>query len=386
MVKLSFIAILISMLSAQGSFAKETGVTDTEVIVGAHTAESGAFAIFAPSALGAAAYFDYVNENGGVHGRKIKWIRVDTQGQHVKSVQAVRKLVEQDGVFAIVAGMGPPHQAVYKYLIEQKVPSLFFADGLLEYNNPVKKTIIQGVHSFYSEGYALGAEVGRKHKGKTACTLTSDNAMGEELYKGALDALTKANATLKDDQKIKIGLVERVDRNAAQANTQMLSLKKAACDVVFNLTLANIAPKAITYAFSQGFKPAWYVGSGNVLPKFFELVPKEVSEGVVSVMTYAVSPGAKVKNWALFEGMMKKNNIPISRSSGMGFMLAEHFVETLKRAGKDLTRENVITAAESLGGFQCSICLAPAEYSATNHVPFSKPALIATKDGKWVLL
>ncbi|MCJ7810743.1 MAG: ABC transporter substrate-binding protein, partial [Dehalococcoidia bacterium] len=115
-----------------------TGVTDTEIKLGSHFALSQSpAAAYAPIILGMRAYFDYINDQGGVHGRKITLLIGDDHYNPPDTVEVVKKLVEQDKVFAIVAGLGEAtHSAVWKYLEERGVPDMFVTAGLLKWSEP----------------------------------------------------------------------------------------------------------------------------------------------------------------------------------------------------------------------------------------------------------
>src|SRR5260221_289509 len=130
-----FIAFTTCLIFFITSFCRASStqvVSDTEVIVGAHTSESGAMAAYSSYARSLVAYIDRINEKGGIHGRKLKFVKIDTQGENSKTAEATRKLVDDVGIFAMVSGMGMSHQAGYKYLLEKGVPDLYFQDGLLE--------------------------------------------------------------------------------------------------------------------------------------------------------------------------------------------------------------------------------------------------------------
>src|ERR1700679_2291968 len=104
------------LLFSELAFSADPGVTDKEVVIGGHSTESGTWAMLGVLPKAMEAYFDRVNAHGGIDGRKIKYIHIDTQNDSAKSVQATHKLVEEDKVFAVVGAMGTSHQAVWKYL------------------------------------------------------------------------------------------------------------------------------------------------------------------------------------------------------------------------------------------------------------------------------
>lgn len=114
------------------------GVTDDTITIGTHTPLTGPAAPgYASVSAGALAYFAYVNDNGGVHGRKINYIVKDDGYNPANTQMVVRELVQDDGVFAIFNGLGtPPHTSVVDYLNDSDVPDLFVASGSTTWNQP----------------------------------------------------------------------------------------------------------------------------------------------------------------------------------------------------------------------------------------------------------
>lgn len=379
------VILSILMLGASVSAAKDPGVTDTEVVLGAHTTESGLFAINASQGRATTAYFEKVNKEGGIAGRKVKYIRVDVQGDYAKALQAARKLVEQDKIFAFFLGQGASHQATYKYLVQKGVPDLYINDGLREYTTPVKKLVFAAVHSSESEGTAFGEWVVKNMQGKKVCHLITDQALGEEILKSSKEAIEAGNKNLPDGKKVVFGPVERADRTAAQADTQVLKLKESGCDAVIASTIQSLCPAAISYGLKQGFKPRWLVVSQNYSDGFLKLIPPEVADGIISAADLAGSDQFGVPGWNDYVKLMKENNIPVTKTSAVGYAFAESMAEVLKRAGKDLTRDSIVKTMEGMGGFKCSLCLQASQFSATNHQNFT-PHLVVTKGGKWVPL
>jgi len=376
MIVRSTFVILLLML-APFALAEE-GVTDTEVVIGAHTVESGPIAVIGQQTRATQAYFDRVNESGGVNGRKIKFIRIDTQGDFAKSRQAAKKLVEEDHIFAMVAGIGPSHQGVYKYLMQKNVPDLLFGDVLKEYGQPVKHTVFPSPYAAAYESAAFANYIVDHMPGKKVCMLVTDVASGEEFAQGALEVFKGKN--------VKIGITEKVDRTAPQANAQVMKLKKEGCEVVLTSTYAGLCPSAITYGFNNGFKPKWFVFYANISARFFSLIPEGAADGIISDSTIAWDQSNGVPGWAQFKSDMDKAGLPAVRTTVAGYYIGEIFVEALKRAGKNLTREGIVKAMESMDGWKCDLCVAPTEISPKNHWNTTKPPLIISKNKQWELI
>ncbi len=370
---------------AIGSTSKalgEIGVTDTEVIIGGHTTESGPMAgAGAGAAQGGAAYYEMINAKGGINGRKIKWIRKDTQSLAPKTVEGVRQLVEEDKVFAVVGSSGPSHIAVVKYLNERKVPDLFFSDGAGAYADLSLKMSFPMYYTWESEGQTVANYVVKTMKGKKACFLQTKDTLGEEYVKGAMKVLKDVN--------FRVGPTIRVERMGAQADSEVLNFKQEGCDVILTSVYGPLCSSAINYGFSQGYKPTWIISSFNVNTKFIGLLSDSVKDGVISVhnLVRERSLAKDKKAWDDYEALMKKNNIPVSGISATGYTLAEVFTETLRRAGKNLTREGILEAATSFDGtWKCSLCLNPLRSSPSNHFAFGPGKLLITKNKEWTFV
>ncbi len=381
--KLETFKIIACCLFTSAALAADPGLTDTQILIGGHTLESGAFAAWSPTPRAATAYFDKINADGGVAGRKIKYLHVDTQADFTKSAAATRKLVEVDKVFAMFESISTAHQAVYKYLIANNVPDMEVLDGSSEYDHPVHKNLFVMQSGYQQQGQVDGEFVTKKFKGKKACFLLPENALGEDFLKGVKESIETYNKTAKASDKVVIGAIERVARDAPQANTQVLSLKKDQCDVVLNATYGGLCPNSMTYASSQGFKPQWIVFAFNTAGKFLDLLPEGQKDGIVSTANQALNESFGTPGWNDFKDLMTKNDIPVSMASIQGYYGAELFVEALKRAGKNLSRESLIAASESMTGYNCGLCLTPVSYSSKVHWAFEKPVLVEVKNGKW---
>jgi len=363
----------------------EVGVTDTEIVIGAHTSESGAAASHAIWATAQTAYYDMINEQGGVNGRKIRFIRKDTQSLAPKSVEAIKDLVENEKVFAIVGCSGTSHMAVYKYLDEKGVPDLYFADFSKDYTNKKLKYMFPMFYTAETEAKTVLAHVFKNKKAKKLCVLHTKDAYGEEYLKGAKDAVAEFNKKAKASDKVELAADAGLEKMATQADTDVGNFKQAKCDVVAAPLLPPLAASAVNYAFNQGYKPLWIVTAYSANSKFVSLLNDGAQDGILSLTHFARDKSLAVnkKGWDDFEALMKKNNIAISGTSSGGYTMAETFVETLRRAGKNLTRESLAKAAAGYKNWSCSLCSMPLSNSSSDHTLAKTGRLIVTKDKMW---
>lgn len=382
-----FLLMLTILLICKSSFASEVpGVTDTEIVLGAHTIESGPYAGFAVPNRAISAYFDQINAKGGVNGRKIKYIRRDSQLDVSRTIQVTKKLVEEDHIFAMVYGIGPAHQAVYKYLLEKKIPDVLIADSQSIYTSPTIATAFMSAYSIGSEAAQMVKYFAPLNKGKKVCFVTVDLPFGHEFIQGGRKELESINKTYSEADKLIVGEIEKVSAVDIQANNQVLKLKKEACDIVLASTVSPLSNGIISYATSQGFKPKWFVNGNNATDSFLGLIPESVRNGIVAATHVALNESYEVPGWKDYSELMKANNIPIAKASASGYASAEFMVDVLKGMGKVLTHENLIKVIESKTGTVCSICLIPKVVSPTEHWMFGVPQLIVSKNNAWIKL
>ena len=190
------------------------------------------------------------------------------------------------------------------------------------------------------------------------------------------------------NEKGKVTLLptETYPPGSTNVDAQVLNLQNRKADVVLALALTNVAVSAIKFATQRGWKPQWVTSYANVSPEFIELGGSGV-EGVVSG-TFVKLPTDTDEGMQKHKKMLEKY-VPGSKPSILtifGQANAEFMVETLKRAGKDLTREGAIKAAESIKDFTCSVCLFPVSLSATDHETFESMKLMQVKDKRWVFI
>jgi branched-chain amino acid transport system substrate-binding protein len=384
--------ILVLLLAACGGSKEATtdggstpenvpGVTDTEIKLGSHFALSQSpAAAYAPIILGMRAYFDYVNDQGGVNGRKITFIVGDDHYNPPDALEVVRKLVEQDSVFAIVAGLGEAsHSAVYKYLEERGVPDLFITAGLLKWSEPVVKTRFAGSVDFVTEGRMLGKYVAENYPGKKLGLLLQNDEMGVDSEKGLNMALEGS-----DVQVVAKEMYEAINFDAT-AQTQRL--RNAGAEVVIAFA---IPPQAASLVKTARETLNWdvpiLVSGIDVSEIFIDLAGAENSEGIVSiVMGHQIyetdQPGIQqhIEIMQKYGGGTEPSNFSL-----YGAAMGELTVEGLKRAGRDLTRESLVDALESIRGWYCSACMVPISFSPTDHRPLEIEMYDRVESGKWV--
>ncbi len=365
-----------------GEDAMVPGVTDDEIVLGTHTALTGPVAVYAQIAGAMKAYFDYVNDTkGGVNGRTIKLIIEDDAYSPPKTVELVRKLVEQDQIFALVNGFGTPtHLQVVDYLQERGVPDLFVATGAIEWvkDPEARPTVFGSIPNYVAEGVILGQYIAETYPGQKLGLMRQNDDFGvdgmEGIRRGVGDALEIVGEEIHE--VLDVDLSSQVDR-----------LRASGADVIAIWATPNHFASAVKHArlnLNWDVPFVLSIVSSNELTVL--LSGPEVMEGTVS-LAYLASP------YELENPNVAKHHQLVIESMGVeggntltlyGQYIGELVEEALNRAGRDLTREGLIEAVESISDFWCSICLGPVNMSPTDHDPLQGAFLVRAEGGRWV--
>lgn len=360
-----------------------TGVTDTEIKFGTHfpLSQSPA-AAYAPIAHGMKAFFDYINAQGGVYGRKITLIIGDDHYNPPDTLEVVRQLVEQEKVFAILGGLGEAtHNAVWKYLEERGVPDMFTTTGLAKWSDPVVKTRFGGNPDYVTEGTILGQYIAENYDGKKLGILLQHDEMGVDGEKGLRRGLEGSN--------VEIVAVETYESVESDVTSQTQRLKNAGAEVI---AMYSMPPQGASLVKAARETLSWdvpIITTGiNCSDIFILLAGAQNAEGIVSVVfgnqVYnSDDPGVQKyqKIWAKKGTGGELNNFAL-----YGMYVAEMTVHILELAGPDLTRESFLDAAESVCEFWCSTCtgFGPVNLSPTDHRPSETEVINVVRDGKWI--
>jgi branched-chain amino acid transport system substrate-binding protein len=354
------------------------GVTDKEVVVGTHMPLTGpAAAGYSKIAPATKAYFDYVNANGGVHGRMITLKVKDDAYNPATTQQVVRELVLQDRVFAMLNGLGTPtHTGVLDFLTTNKVPDLFVASGSRSWNQPQKHPGTFGFNPDYTvEGKILASYVQSSLKGRKVCFLGQDDDFGRD----SLAGIEKILGPVAAKQTY-------VTSNPNLA-PQLGALKQAGCQVLMLATVPGFTALAVGTAAKIQFKPAFVVSNvgadATTLAK--QLGPAAgLLEGLVAANYLPMNTDDSDPWIQLFKKINTDYNSGAEFDNNVvyGMSVGYLFTQTLLAAGKDLTRDG-ITAAVQKNGFQ-GPGLVPLRFSATDHSGYSGERLARITGGKAV--
>ncbi|MFD9734855.1 ABC transporter substrate-binding protein [Umezawaea sp. NPDC059074] len=352
------------------------GVTDTEVVIGTHQPLTGPAAPgYSRISVGAKAVYDYVNDSGGINGRKITYKVEDDGYNPTKTVEVVKKLVLQDKVFAIVGGLGTPtHSKVLDYLTGEGVPDVLVSSGALLWNSPEKHPNTFGYQLDYTrEGKIQGQYIKDNFAGKKVGLLVQGDDVGTDTQKGL-------------DQFIKDQIVERKTYDPANTDVtpQISALQAAGAEVVVCECIPAFMALTILTTLKIGYKPQLVVSSIGADPATLT--------GLVE--QFAKQGGAQVSGGALLTGIIGTRYLPSVRGGDdawttffkgihdkyipqeaftdtlvYGMVQAYTFSQALKAAGKDLTRQKLLDAMSS--GELKGPGLTPFAYGKDDHAGYT---------------
>ena len=344
--------------------AAETGVDANFVTIGQSAALSGpAQELGSEMRLGAQTYFNLVNQAGGVFGRQIKLVSLDDGYEPDRAVANTKKLISEDKVFALFGYIGTPtSNAALPIFTEAKVPFFGAFTGAESLRNPLNRYIFNIRASYFDETEKIIEQV-TSVGGKNIAVFYQDDAYGKAGLAGVERALAK--------RSLKITSTGTIERNTVKVEAAVASLVPKQPDAIVMIS----AYKSIA-AFVKAAKKAGYTGQfHNVSFVGSRALADELAaqgHGVVisQVVPFPFTPSLPIV--AEYQKALKASgSSQPSFTSLEGFIAARVFVEGLKRAGKDLTREKLISALESMnnvdiGGF--NINFSPKSHNGSSFV------------------
>ena len=383
-------ALALFAASSTGALAQnkyDVGATDTEIKIGNIMPYSGPASAYGVIGKTEQAYFNKINAEGGINGRKINFISYDDGYSPPKTVEQARKLVESDEVLLIFNSLGtPPNSAIQKYMNTKKVPQLFVATGATKWNDPKNFPWTMGWQPNYqSETQIYAKYILKNHPDAKIAVLYQNDDYGKDYLKGFKDGLGAKAASL-------IVAEDSYEVTEPTIDSHIVKLKASGADVFMNITTPKFAAQAIKKNAEIGWKPRHFLNNvsasiGSVIkPAGFENSQDIISSQYLKDPTDAQwKNDAGMKAWNEFLDKYYPEANRADASVMYGYTVAQGLVFVLKNCGNDLTRENIMKQAASiknleLGGLLPGI---KANTSATDFAPLSQLQLVRFKGETW---
>jgi branched-chain amino acid transport system substrate-binding protein len=353
------VAIALSASSAYAQKKYDPGATDTEIKIGQTVPFSGPASAYATIGKAQAAYFNMINAQGGVNGRKINLIQYDDAYSPPKAVEQVRKLVESDEVLLTFQIIGTPsNAAVQKYLNTKKVPQLFAATGASKFTDPKNFPWTLGFNpNYFVEGRIYGQYILKEYPNAKVGVLYQNDDLGKDYLNGIKSGLGDKAATM-------IVAEASYEVSDPTIDSQILKLKSAGADLFFSASTPKFAAQAIKKNAELGWKPVHILDiNATSVGAVMQPAGLEASKGVISV-NYGKDPSdptwkddAGMKRYFDFMAKYFPEGDKNSSFNTYGYGTAQLMVHVLKQCGDDLTRENVLKQATNLKNVQLDLAL-----------------------------
>lgn len=340
-----------------------TGVSDTEIVIGAWGPLTGPAALWGNILKGTDAYFKMINEEGGIHGRQITFVFKDDAYDPSKTVPAVRELVQREEIFAAAGGVGTaPNMSVMPFLQENNVPWISPMSGATHWTHPTKDNIYTAFPLYFDEGQIM-AKMAINELGAEKIGIIYQN---DDFGKSGLVGVK----SILDQNDMDFVAALPVETTDTDLSSHIAKLKESGAEAVFLWVLPRQAAIILGASAVVDYQPSWL--SSLVLSDMALMhdITKGAWEGV-----YFTYPGAVMFNDESSEMMMKYRDAyakyyPNERwgtFAAAGFMWIEPMVEGLKRTGKDLTRESFLDAMSGIKNYTGAGGI-PVSFSKDNHL------------------
>jgi ABC-type branched-subunit amino acid transport system substrate-binding protein len=345
--------------------AYDTGASDSEIKLGSTAPYSGPASAYGAYGQCQTAYFNMVNDQGGINGRKVTLISLDNAFSPPKALEVTRQLVESDKVLAIAGFLGTaPNTSVQKYLNDRKVPNLFLTSGAERFNDPKHFPWIVPLYPTYvGQGEIFAKFLLSKHPDAKIGVLYVNDDLGKDFLKG----LKKG---LGDRGKM---IVREVSHEFADpsVDNQIIDLKGSGANVLVQFSYAKFAAQGMRKAFELGWKPEAQILASVASSIGGGLIPAgiQASKGIITARWEklptdpATANDLDVVEYLVFckkymPGFNVEDNTPVA-----GYINSFMITRVLKACGDTLTRENILKQATNLKNVVAPMLLPGITYS-----------------------
>jgi ABC-type branched-subunit amino acid transport system substrate-binding protein len=367
----------------------DVGITSNSILLGNTIALSGAAAAYGTIANSSLAYFTYINNQGGVNGRKITYKILDDVYNPANTVPLTKQLVEQDQVFAMFGGLGTQAQtSVRDYLNTKKVPQLFVATGATTFmadfaSHPYS---IGWQPPYQGEARIYAKDVVAKHASAKIGVLYQNDDYGQDYLKGLTDGLGSNASMIVDKQSY--------DVTAASVASQLSTLKGKGADTLFLFTTPSFTIKALVTVTALHWEPTIYLNSVSN-PQVYMGIAAKNGAALKNVTSVGYLKDPTDPQWASDAGMKLYKEVIANCSTCnvndgfniYGVAVAYTMVDVLKKAGTNMTRKNVMDIAGNQLN-ETNPFLLPGvvvKTTSTDHFPITQEQVITWSGTGWTL-
>jgi len=391
--RIATLAAAVAIFASNTAFAQKKydfGATDTEIKVGNIMAYSGPASAYGVIGKVEDAYFKMINDQGGINGRKIKFISYDDAYSPPKAVEQARKLVESDEVLVVFNPLGTAsNTAIQKYLNTKKVPQLFVATGATKWNDPKHFPWTMGWQPAYqSEAHIYAKYLMKEKPDAKIAILYQNDDLGKDLLKGTKDGFGAKAASM-------IIMEESYDVSEPTIDSHIVKIKAANPDVLLIYTTPKFGAQTIKKTAELGWKPLQIVD--NVSASVGGVMKPAGFDNAQGVLSARYAKDGADPQWRDDPGMKKWNEFIDKYMPGAdktdgnlvyAYGVAQTLVKVLEMCGDDLTRANVMKQAANLKAFAPDTLLSgiTVNTSPDDFEPIKQQQIILFKGERWNLI
>jgi branched-chain amino acid transport system substrate-binding protein len=366
----------------------DPGATDSEIKIGNIMPYSGPASAYATIGKTEAAYFNKINAEGGINGRKISFISYDDGYNPAKTVEQARKLVESDEVLLIFNSLGTANNtAIQKYMNARKVPQLFVSTGAAKWNDPKNFPWTMGWQPSYQvEARIYAAYILKNYPGKTIGVLYQNDDFGKDYVIGLHDGL--------GDQASKLIAVEAsYETTSPTVDSQVVQIRSANPDIFVNVATPKFAAQAIRKLGELKWTPVHFLTNVSVsVGSVMKPAGYENGQGILSAAYLKDPKDPKWKDdpamneWRAFMTKWYPEGDQEDAATVFAYGIARGLEQVLRQCGDDLTRENIMKQAANLN-FEIGIYLPGTRIktSPTDFAPLEQLQMMRFKGDSWEL-
>ncbi len=363
------VATILSTATAvcAGEKKYDPGASDTEIKLGQTIPHSGPGSLYGVIGRTQAAYFQMLNEKGGINGRKITFLSQDDAYSAPKTVEATRRLVEQDEVLALFGSLGTaPQSAVQKYLNSKQIPQLLLNTGASRWNDPKHfKWTTPGLPIYSTEGRIIARYLLQKNPNAKVAILFQNDEFGRDYMNSFKEILAEAGGNAKVVAEASYDLTDPT------IDSQLINLSKSGADTFYNISTGKATSQAIRKVAELGWKPLHLLVSTSSGRSIINAAGAENAKGIVA-MSYTKEVGSEslkddpdVKAFQELRAKYLPNIDPDNTIAFQGYSQGVTMAKILERCGDELTHENVLKQATNLAGFRAPSFLPGITYAIT---------------------
>lgn len=381
------VAMASALVSGTAPARNAPGVTATEIKIGQTMPYSGPLSAWGTVGKTEALYFKMINDEGGINGRKIVLVSVDDGYSPPKTVEVVRKLVEEDRVLLLFQSLGtPPNLAIRGYLNDNKIPQLFVGSGADQWNDPSRYPWTMGWQPSYgTEARIFARYVLDNMPAAKIAVLYQNDDFGKDYVNGMRAGLGEKAGKM-------IVATQSYETTDPTVDSQISALQASGADVLLTAAIPKFTTLAIRKVYDIGWRPTQFVNSVSTsVGSVMKPAGAEKGVGVISA-TYTKDPSdprwqdtPEYKEWLAW---MKKYNSSVNVSEALavyGYSTAQTLVAVLQASGDNLIREHVMKVAAGLHDLRLPMLLPgiTISTSADDYAPIKQMQLQKFDGNSW---